>query len=332
MPRVSVHHSATAEEASPSADGAHGPAPAEERAGSQPMALLMRAAIAHYSEQIQASERVVRESEDPEGVHDMRVATRGLRAALDVFVEVSVLDPSIGRKVRQRLRRLARALGRVRDLDVTAQSSSEYMAAHTGTSEALAGWMRRLERRHREARTRLLRRLDDQDYARLMRTLRRLGEEGRGEDAETSGGLLLPRYCAGGAIWRRYEGVLGCGGQGQQKPDSVAPEALHELRIACKRLRYVVELFAETIGPESDTVRQTVVHSQKSLGAAHDVATRLAALRRYSRKHADTVALREYISEETKQLETLQREAAGIRDELDGEPFRRAVADAIAAL
>lgn len=293
------------------------------------MGLLMRSAIGHYTEEIQAGERVVREGQDPDGVHDMRVATRGLRAALDVFAEVGLLKPRAARMARRRLRRLARALGRVRDLDVMSQSGSDYATAHAGASEALADWMQRLALRHREERARLLRILDGKEYVLLMRQLRRLAKH---RQTDTDGEPLLPRYCGGSAIWRRYEAVLACDGRGSDVADGVTPETLHELRIACKRLRYVVDLFAEAIGPESHAVRETLVRSQKVLGAAHDISTRLAALRRYSRRHAAAAPLREYIAAETKRLETLQVEAVAIRSELEGEPFRWAVAGAIVAL
>ena len=58
----------------------------------------------------------VRADEDPEAVHDMRVALRRLRAAL------AVAEPFFGRKpfrrASRRVRALARALGQVRDADV----------------------------------------------------------------------------------------------------------------------------------------------------------------------------------------------------------------------
>lgn len=56
------------------------------------------------------------EGKDPEGVHDMRVASRRLRAALELF-----RDAFPQRELRPMLRevkRLADALGGVRDLDV----------------------------------------------------------------------------------------------------------------------------------------------------------------------------------------------------------------------
>lgn len=54
--------------------------------------------------------------EDIEGVHDMRVATRRLRATLELFRDV--FPPRRYRQMRDDVKALARALGEVRDLDV----------------------------------------------------------------------------------------------------------------------------------------------------------------------------------------------------------------------
>jgi CHAD domain-containing protein len=54
--------------------------------------------------------------DDVERVHDMRVATRRLRAALEVFAVC--FPPKRHRKALKRVKRLADALGERRDLDV----------------------------------------------------------------------------------------------------------------------------------------------------------------------------------------------------------------------
>src|SRR5438309_9251655 len=53
---------------------------------------------------------------DADAVHDMRVASRRLRAALEIFQEV--FTPKQYRVLRRDVKRVADALGGVRDLDV----------------------------------------------------------------------------------------------------------------------------------------------------------------------------------------------------------------------
>ena len=56
---------------------------------------------------------------DPEGLHQMRVATRRLRAALRLFEQVV---PTDAEALRAELKWLATSLGAVRDLDVQLES------------------------------------------------------------------------------------------------------------------------------------------------------------------------------------------------------------------
>src|SRR4029450_10315343 len=58
----------------------------------------------------------VRRGEDPEEVHQARVATRRIRSALRSFRDV--LEPTWARPLRDRLRSLADDLGAVRDREV----------------------------------------------------------------------------------------------------------------------------------------------------------------------------------------------------------------------
>ena len=66
-----------------------------------------------------------RKGDDPEELHDMRVATRRMRAALRVFG--AYLDPDVMRPVDRGLRRTGRMLGAVRDLDVFHEKTMVYL-------------------------------------------------------------------------------------------------------------------------------------------------------------------------------------------------------------
>lgn len=68
------------------------------------------------AEEVFAHARGVLDTGDVERVHDMRVATRRLRAALEVFAPAFPLKRH--RKALKRVKKLADALGERRDLDV----------------------------------------------------------------------------------------------------------------------------------------------------------------------------------------------------------------------
>ncbi|HUC08637.1 MAG TPA: CHAD domain-containing protein, partial [Solirubrobacterales bacterium] len=49
-----------------------------------------------------------------------------------------------------------------------------------------------------------------------------------------------------------------------------ASEAQHDMRIAAKRLRYVLEIFASCLGEEADEARRAAKRLQSVLGDLHD--------------------------------------------------------------
>jgi hypothetical protein len=52
--------------------------------------------------------------------------------------------------------------------------------------------------------------------------------------------------------------------------DPAEVEALHDMRIAAKRLRYILELFAPRLGPEAARAAKTTKKLQDLLGEIHD--------------------------------------------------------------
>jgi CHAD domain-containing protein len=75
------------------------------------------------------------EGRDPEGVHDMRVASRRLRAAIELYQDVFPkrrLKPML-----REVKRLADALGRVRDLDVMLDRLTADLAGRPAVQRAV---------------------------------------------------------------------------------------------------------------------------------------------------------------------------------------------------
>lgn len=61
--------------------------------------------------------------------------------------------------------------------------------------------------------------------------------------------------------------------------NAYAVSDLHNLRIAAKRLRYTLEIFAETFSEESSAIIKEVEQIQEELGALHDSDVMIALLR-----------------------------------------------------
>jgi CHAD domain-containing protein len=201
---------------------------------------------------------------ETEAIHQMRVQTRRLRAALALFS--GVLRPG-KRAGRSRLRWLARALGRVRDLDVIAALLEERHLPHLAGVEAarledlVAALKERRWRAHRKLKASLAR----GRYARLKQALLERAKhprfrKGGGEDA------MAARFLAD-RIHREARRVSAHRGMTEREPE--AP-ALHELRITIKGLRYALEFHAETSGLAFEEERALTRDLQDCLGEIHD--------------------------------------------------------------
>jgi CHAD domain-containing protein len=222
---------------------------------------------------------------DIEALHDMRVATRRMRAAFRVFgdyFQSKTMAPYL-----KGLKRTGRALGPVRDLDVFRAKIQDYLAA---LPEARRGGLHALlvvlEARREAARQRMITYLDGAKYARF--------KERFGEFVETEGMGSLPVALNGGEPWPYrvrhvapmiiYERLAAVRAFDEwvSIPDP-PPERLHALRIACKRLRYSLEFFRQVLGPDAEALIWEVVTMQDHLGALQDAVVASGILRDYLR-------------------------------------------------
>ena len=216
---------------------------------------------------------------EPDYLHDMRVATRRLRTALEVFAEA--IPEGTREDFARELRWVGRALGRVRDLDVGLLRVAA-MAAETSKEErtALDIFARDLELRRARRRVRLLERLDSERYADFVeRALAWLAAGPQAADAPAS--ALAPAYHAGPRIVAEWDRRMRETYEDAHADPSTAHA--HALRIAAKRARYAVEYFAELTGPSARDRAKRLARLQDFLGARQDAATLLRRMRRYAK-------------------------------------------------
>jgi CHAD domain-containing protein len=117
--------------------------------------------------------------EDPERVHDMRVATRRLRAALEIF------EPCFSRKRRRkalkRVKVLADALGARRDADVEIELLEGVAAEIQGEDrEALEGLLAGIRAEQRSANEQLRSYVTAKRLKKLRRRLKKLARSAAG--------------------------------------------------------------------------------------------------------------------------------------------------------
>ena len=227
-------------------------------AGEVAFAVLRR----HFAVML-AHEPGVRLGDDPEELHDMRVATRRLRAALKLYADAL---PRRAEQYERDLRFVASALGEVRDLDV----HLERLAEESRSGEALEEVVARLEERRAAARRRMLEMLDSKRYERLVSnftgTLRR-GRSRSPVDSILDAAPILVR--------RRYKKVRK--GMKALTEDS-PPEDFHDVRKKGKRLRYALEPLQEIYGKPAEDMVKLLKAIQDDLGDHQDLVVSAALM------------------------------------------------------
>ncbi|HEU4724616.1 MAG TPA: CHAD domain-containing protein [Candidatus Eisenbacteria bacterium] len=220
---------------------------------------------------------------DAEYLHDMRVASRRLRMALEVFA--GALPDTVRDRFADDLRFVGRALGRVRDLDVGMERVTE-MEADAGREEreALAVFAAGLGIRRGRRRLELIEALDSERYAGLVAAAREWIAEGpRVVPGAGVAGGGLPAYQVAPRMVSEAEGALGAAYAEAER--SLEPEAVHAVRLAAKRLRYTLEFLAPVLGAGSNAAARAkrIAGLQDFLGSHQDAVVLLARLKKYAR-------------------------------------------------
>jgi CHAD domain-containing protein len=178
--------------------------------------------------------------EDIEALHDMRVATRRLRAAMAVFRPF--LTPRM-LAFRDEFGQVARALGEVRDLDVQLERMAEWRASFPPDRVHLLDGIEALLRKRRAAaRRRMLQVLDSRRYERLC--ARFAAALRAGPPKSFAPGRTPVLAVAPDLVERRYRKVRKLGDRIKK---TSPPEAYHLLRIEAKKLRYALEFVGNGI-------------------------------------------------------------------------------------
>ncbi|WIG57600.1 MAG: Adenylate cyclase [Ktedonobacterales bacterium] len=291
--------------------------------GHTPLAALARQKTRRQMHKIRQNAPIAREGTDPEGVHDMRVATRRLRTVFEILADAPGFDAKVLGKLRRRLRGLARDLGSVRDLDVLLEHERAYAQEQPDLADDLDLYEQALEARRGDARARLTHFLDGPKLARALSHLEDFTRHC--EDAPSDEPLTLVRHFAGSALWEAYEAVLR---YETLLPDATAQQ-LHQIRITCKKLRYTLELFEDQLGEGVKPLLKLLVKTQDILGAYHDAVVMRDQVMEVSDAHPDHQGLAIYAAALASERDQLRAAFPDIWRQLSGKQFRRQLATII---
>ena len=208
-------------------------------------------------------------TEDPgEALHDLRVASRRLRAFGDVFCDS--LGRRRHRKIDDALKRVIGAAGRARDWDVQIALSEALRTRATSNVEQMAleylleqEDVERARAVHRAKKG--LRRVDFEELCSSVRASFYGAIDALPQSAPT-----LRAFARG---WLEH---FVSNGEAHELPvdpvdGSEQPETMHRLRIDLKKLRYALELFEPILGTGYPRLYGRTSELQELLGSHHDL-------------------------------------------------------------
>lgn len=233
------------------------------------------AILAYHLKILLANEEGTRNDEDREALHQMRVATRRVRAALRDF-RSAFSDQELAPFI-QDIRWLARLLGQIRDIDVFIEW---LQSVEQDVSSEMRPYIRRLigERELVRVRERaaLLTAMNSDRYHNFVRSFAAFVESDAGNahcDQDALTGLAIVK------IGRELQRVRKRG----RNADLKHPGRLHRLRIEAKRLRYTAEFFSTLFPDHMHKLVKQAQAVQDALGRVHDATIHSAFLKEVRR-------------------------------------------------
>ena len=237
--------------------------------------VLVRHSLATSVTELIAQHPKVCVGDDPEALHQFRVAARRLRSDLRTFAPL--LDRHLTKWLRDELKWLGTALGRGRDADVLAERlRSQVGRLAERDDESVDLLLRRLAETGHDAFEHILETLDEERYAVLLDALvdvaaaPKFGPEPSGLADRAARPILVDIVRK---PWRRLERAVE-----DLSPD--APDtAFHAVRIRAKRVRYAVEAVTPLYGKDARRFAKAVADVQTVLGKNQDTTVAEAWLR-----------------------------------------------------
>jgi len=227
---------------------------------------------------MKANEDGVRRDLDVEFLHDLRVALRRTRSLLSQWKRI--LPPECA-QFRQEFAWLGEMTGPARDLDVQLHDLADYAALlEIDLRGDLSPLREAVYSRRESERRRMLEALASPRYRRLIHGWRALIEASDGGAWNTEAMQRPVTSVASATIRRRHLKVCKFGGGlTLDSPDA----QFHELRKQCKKLRYLLEFFAELYPRgEIKPLVKSLRRLQDNLGAYQDLSVQIAALPYYA--------------------------------------------------
>ena len=235
------------------------PLPAEEAIvpRGMPAGAALAVALGEQARRLLLHDPGVRLGSDPEDLHQLRVATRRLRAFLRAGRPL--LEPAWSEPLRDEIGWLGGALGPARDLDVLIERLLADSDAIGGHAERVEGLLRQLDVEREGARGIVVGALSSDRYLALLDRLEHVSEPELSSDEPSLREIWR-------AEWRRTRKAFA-----RLDGDSSDTD-LHRGRIHVKRARYAAELASHELGKRGAGFVDAAKRLQDVLGEHQDAA------------------------------------------------------------
>jgi CHAD domain-containing protein len=212
-----------------------------------------------------------RQAEDIECVHQTRVASRRLRAALSMFDEC--FPEKKIRKWQKEIKRLTKGLGPARDKDVLIRSVRKTLEKLPKDKKSCSAGIKRvllrLRQERQKAQPKVVKAMDRLEKGAILADIHGEVEKAlfgqRKDDAPFQSPYILEKVC--GRVHSRLDKFLS---QQDVLADPQDELGHHRMRIEAKRLRYTLEIcnlaYEKEIGPTVKVMKKL----QSLLGELHD--------------------------------------------------------------
>jgi CHAD domain-containing protein len=237
---------------------------------------VRKLALRHLNRFVSLEPKVLK-GDDPDAIHDMRVASRRLQQVLDLISPKPL--PREVRRLKRKIRRCRGALGDLRNCDVLLQQVQGRLARkRCSHREAWTAVKQHLQERRSESFSRAVRKLSKVNlaifYMRTKEILDRLKptpdhDHGSHPLVQPDRPALEPFQVrltqALADAWREFEKQVAASHEEMTAP------SIHAARICAKRLRYLLEVANQFGIPGSSGALAWLRKIQDNLGDWHDM-------------------------------------------------------------
>jgi CHAD domain-containing protein len=215
--------------------------------------------------------------DDGEAIHDARVATRRLRGTARVLAGDHPSEQ--WQEIQRSIRTIGRALGKARDVDVSLDLLEKIERRSPPTAPAVAAVRARLLRVHQRRRRQLIKKLERQDIAALERFCSSVSAANGFRAAPWR--TTRPGRALTAAIAAHAEDAQAAVAHASAV---YFPRRAHAVRVALKKLRYLVELLDRE--EERRPALRALRRAQDTLGDLHDREVLAERLKRMLRRES----------------------------------------------